>query len=134
MPFLDVSDVLLDPMFCEALVVTRRVQGLTNKGRVSTTPTTVNPAPYGVVLPVTESPLERGASEQHLPRRIEIHTPYRLRSASQKADGSEQYQPDLITWAGESWTVVLVDDFSRYGAGFIRAEAVATDPLDPEPT
>jgi hypothetical protein len=131
MPFLDVTDVLLDPMFCETLVVKRRVQTLL-KGRTQMQVTVVNPAPVGVVLPL-DGELERAPDMQTAPKRIEIHTPYRLRGESNKADDSAEYQPDLINWNGDDYLVTVVDNFSHYGRGFIRAEAVATPLVDNEP-
>jgi hypothetical protein len=133
MPFLDVTDVLRDPMFCEQLTITRREQAVSNKGRGSTNNTVVNPKPVGVVLPVTDKPLERGPDQQNLPKAIEIHTPFRLRSASDKADRTKTYQPDIVTWQGDDFTVVNVDSFSQYGQGWIRADAISTDTIDVEP-
>ncbi len=130
MPFLDVTDVLLDPMFCAPLVVKRRVQGLV-KGRTQLQVTVVDPAPVGVILPMGGE-LSRGPDMQTMPRRIEIHTPFRLRSESKKADGTEDFQPDIVTFNGDDYQVVLVDDLSQYGAGFIRAEAETVALVDNE--
>lgn len=133
MPELDVTDVLLDPLFCEQLTVRRRTQTLV-KGRTTVTPTTVSPAPVGVVLPQNDAPLQRGPDQQHLPRLLQVHTPFRLRSASNKADGTVEYQPDLIIWNGDTFVVNKVQDFSRYGSGWIQADCSSTDAIDNEPS
>lgn len=132
MPQLNVSGVLLDPRFCEALVVYRRLQTLV-KGRTVITATLVTPAPYGVVLPVADQPLQRGPDQQNLPRLLEIHTPYRLRSASRNLADTQQYQPDIIVWSGDQFLVNKIGDYSKYGRGFIMAEASSIDPIDLEP-
>lgn len=134
MPFLDVSDVLLDPMFCEELTVYRRLQAISAKGRVTTTDALVDPKPFGVVLPMEGGDLERGADAQYGPKVLEIHTPYRLRSASTNTPGTEQYQPDRIVWNGNSYVCIKIHDFSRYGAGFIQADFASCDPIDVQPS
>lgn len=133
MPFLDVSDVLLDPMFCEELTIYRRLQAVSNKGRASTTDTLVSPKPYGVVLPVDAGDLERAPDDQYGPKVLEIHSPFRFRSASTNAAGSQQYQPDRITWNGGTYLCLKVHDFSRYGAGFTQADFASCDPIDVAP-
>lgn len=133
MPFLDVSDVLLDPMFCGELTIYRRLQQVSNKGRSTTTDTLVDPKPFGVVLPVDAGDLERGSDQQHGPKVLEVHTPYRLRGASTNAPGTEQYQPDRMIWNGNSYICLRVHDLSRYGAGFIQADFASCDPIDVQP-
>lgn len=132
MPFLDVSDVILDPMFSMTLTIKRRLQTLV-KGRTQMQVTVVDPAPVGVILPMGGE-LNRGPDMQITPRRIEIHTTFRLRGESKKADDSEDYQPDIVTYNGDDYQVVLADDFSQYGAGFIRAEAETVALVDNERT
>ena len=133
MPELDVSSVILDPMFCEALAIYRRVQTISNKGVTVVTQTQVRPVPYGVVLPMEDSPLLRTPEYQNLPQQLEVHTQYRLRSASQNAAGTEQYQPDYILWNGDWFLVNKISNFSRFGRGFICAYCSSTDPIDVEP-
>lgn len=131
MPQLDVTDVLLDPDFCEVLTVKRRTQTML-KGRPQITTVDVDPAPVGVVLPQNDAPLQRGPDQQHLPRLYQVHTPFRLRSASKDPTGAD-LPPDLIIWNGDTLVVNKVQDFSHYGAGWVQADCSSMDPVDNEP-
>lgn len=126
MPDIDVSDVLLDPEFCEVLTVQRRAESLL-KGRSTLTVTTISPAPVGVVIPQNDSPMVRGPDQQSLPRLIQVHTPFRLRGIS------TGFQPDLITWKGAPYVVNKVQDFSSYGQGFIQADCSSEASTEPPP-
>ncbi|MDB5448419.1 MAG: putative phage head-tail adaptor [Phenylobacterium sp.] len=129
MPALDVSDILLDPDFCEVLTVIRRLQTLV-RGRATTTETTITPAPVGVVLAQSDAPIQRGPDQQNLPRLIQVHTPFRLRSASKDPVSGLVYQPDIIVWGGDRFVVNKVQDFSRYGRGFLQADCSSQDLID----
>lgn len=125
MPNLDVSDILLDPDFCEQLTVQRRAITMT-KGRATTTSTTISPAPYGVVFSITGD-LLRASDQQNMPATIVVHTPFRLRGAS------PGYEPDLVIWNGDNYAVTALDNFSRYGSGFVAATCTAQDSVDNAP-
>lgn len=131
MPSIDVTELLLDLDFCEQLTVYRRLQNIDNYGRPSITPVLVTPAPYGVVEPQDDMPLQRGEDQQNLPQLLEVHTIFRLRSAG-KASGVE-YQPDVIVWNGTSFLVNKIINWSRYGVGFVRAQCSSTDAIDGVP-
>lgn len=127
MPMLDVSAVLLDPMFCELLTVQRRAETVGANGRSTLATITISPAPVGVVIPQNDLPLQRGPDQQTLPRLLQVHTPFRLRSAS------PGYQPDLIIWNGDAFVVNRIQDFSRYGGGFIQADCSALTAIQQPP-
>lgn len=133
MPAIDVSDVLLDPDFCEPLTIIRRAQTVSNKGRSTSTEVTIDPAPVGVVLPQADQPLVRGPDQANLPRLIQVHTPFRLRSASKDPDTGDVYQPDIIIWQGDRFVVNKVQSFSAYGAGFIQADCSSQDQTEAAP-
>lgn len=130
MPTLDVTDVLLDPDFCETLTVIRRQEGPLVKGRPSITETTISPAPVGVVLAQSDAPIQRGPDQQNLPRLIQVHTPFRLRGPSKDPVSGAIYQPDIIVWGGDRFVVNKVQDFSRFGRGFIQADCSSQDLID----
>jgi galactose-6-phosphate isomerase len=132
MPDLDVTDIILDPDFCETLIVKRREENLV-KGRSTLTVTVIDPAPVGVVLPVDDQPLVRGPDQQNLPRLLEVHTPFRLRGAAKDPGTGKQYQPDIITWNGDDFVVNKVQDYSRFGQGFIQADCSSVDSIDNAP-
>ena len=129
MPAVDVTDIVLDPDFSEALTVYRRAQVIDNYGVAQTTPTLVTPAPYGVVEPQGDDNLEFDEDYQDLPQVIEVHTPFRLRSAGKDTLGNS-FQPDVILWNDTHFLVMFVANWSRYGRGFIRAVCASTDSID----
>lgn len=133
MPDIDVSDLLSDPDFAETLTIMRRLQVIdTVTGISSAESNLILPRPFGVVLPQPDLPIQRGPDQQALPRLIEVHTKYRLRSASIEDDVT--YLPDFIVWNGDNFYVNRVYDYSRFGRGFIQADCssqptVATAPV-----
>lgn len=132
MPLLDVSDIVLDPDFAEQLTIYRRTQNIDAFGISRPISTLVSPAPYGVVLAQDASPLARKEDFQDLEKMIEVHTRFRLRSASVDSMGVA-YQPDFVVWKGNEFLVVAVYDFSNFGVGFIRALCNSVDPTDNAP-
>lgn len=132
MPLIDVSDLLLDPDFAQALTIQRRVEVVGTNGRTTITPTTISPAPFGVILPVDTAiggnALERGSDQQHRGAALEVITKFRLQGP---APG---FQPDVIVYDGNSYVVTIVNTLTRYGAGFMRAECSSMDSVDNTPT
>lgn len=123
MPDIDVTDLLFDTDVAEQLAITRREEVISTGGIVSTVDTVISPAPWGVVLPQPDLPLQRGPDQATLPRLLQVHTTYRLRSAS-TASG-EAYLPDVLTWNGDEYVVNRVYDYSHFGPGFIQADCSA---------
>lgn len=114
MPMLDVSAVLLDPMFLDTSgTYTRNVQSISAHGRAVVTPTT---APlYAVYTNQDGSILQRLASAEHIEDSITVHTRTKL-TAGQTGDTA-----DIVHWAGADYTVTRVANYSTYGGGFIAA-------------
>jgi hypothetical protein len=133
MPLLDVSDIILDPDFCEFLTVYRREEVVDTKGRATVTPVLITPAPIGVVEPQDDLPLQRGPDQQNLPQLLEVHSQFRLRSASNDPSTGKNYQPDVIVWNGDQFLVNRVMNWSKFGKGFIRAQCSSVDPIDDVP-
>ena len=131
---LDVTDVLLDPLFADTLHVERRKQVVNGKGRTTTEVTIIDPAPVGVVLPQSDAPMVRGPDQQHLPRLLQIHTPFRLRGMGKDPATGDEYQPDQIRWNSDLYVVNTVQDFSRYGSGWGQADCSSIAPQDSVPT
>jgi hypothetical protein len=114
MPFLDVSDVLLDPDFMDlTLTVTRNAQTVGNDGNSVITSTTT--PFYGVVTNLSGSVLHRVAEGEHISDTITIHSQFKL------IDGQSGYDADIVNWQGLQWTVTNVNDYSQYGRGFVSA-------------
>lgn len=114
MPLLDVSFVLLDPMFLDTSgTYTRNAQTIGAHGRAELTPVT---APlYAVYTNKDGSILQRLAGAEHIEDTVTVHTKTRL-TAGQTGDTA-----DIVHWAGADYTVTNVANYSTYGAGFVMA-------------
>lgn len=123
MPLLDVSDVLLDPDFLDQLTVQRNLQSVNSFGVAVNTPLTAQPIPFwGVVTSDRGKRLDRGMDSERISQSIWVITKFRL------SDGSGTGQTaDIVTWNARQYVVTHIDDYSRYGQGFIQAicEALA---------
>lgn len=120
MPFLDVSDVLSDPDFATTFDVLRSTI-TTVKGRgVSTTQTFAGV--IGVVTPAGSNDLKRMPEAARMSGAITIHTTFRLTSSGLQPDGTTA-DADIVSWQGRQWSVLSVDDWTQFGAGFVRAAA-----------
>lgn len=115
MPMLDVSFVLLDPMFLDSSgTYTRNTQTIGAHGRATNAPVT---APvYGVYTNKDGSLLMRGADGEHIVDSFTLHTQTKL-SAGQTA-----LDADIVHWAGADYTVKRVANYSTYGAGFVMVD------------
>lgn len=120
MPLLDVSDILLDPDFADVLIVTRSVQTFTN-GYASNSSKSWQIS--GVVTMVGGQELIREPSGERNKQTIRVATKARLTDGRIKSDGITMDTADILTWNGNQYTVVQVDDYSRYGEGFVQAVA-----------
>lgn len=114
MPFLDVTDVLFDPDFCDTSLVCKRSQqvidddGFTQNTTVST--------PFSGVVTVDRSlEARRMAAGQNITGAILIVTTYRLTQVQPGLDA------DVVTYQGRDYRVTFADPYTAYGAGFIQA-------------
>lgn len=115
MPLLDVSAVLLDPMFLDTSgTFTRNTQTIGAHGRAALTPVT---APvYGVYTNKDGSLLTRGADGEHIVDSFTLHTQTRLTA------GQTGQTADIVHWQGADYTVERVANYSTYGAGFVMVD------------
>ena len=115
MPFLDVSDLLTDPDFVEMeLTCQRQLQTIGTNGLA------VNRSvafPFvGVVTQVAPNDLNRNAVGELITGSILICTRFRL------TDGlSGGTSADIVQWGSRTYTVANVNNYSRYGRGFVEA-------------
>jgi hypothetical protein len=116
MPYLDVTDVLVDPDFVDSSLTCKRsalsTDG-TGLGQLSTT--TIGFA--GVVCSDRGLVLDRTAVGERAFGSISIITQFRLRDSGTGATA------DIVQFNGREYTVTRVDDYSRFGRGFIQAIA-----------
>lgn len=115
MPLLDVSDALDDEDFADTLALTVRAVTVGEDGRGVTTETTTNIS--GVVTSDKGRNRDLIAEGQRVVGSILVHTRVRLTS------GGDGREADVVTWSGRDYTVSSVDDYTRYGSGFICAHA-----------
>jgi len=115
MPLLDVSDVLLDPLFNEQLTVIRRTEIVDNEGVASFVEQTLHPT--GVVTQGNPQSVARAPDYTAARGNILVHAyNFVLR------DPSTGLASDIVVWQGERYTVQRTYDWSTYGKGFTVAE------------
>lgn len=114
MPFLDVTDVLLDPDFCDyTLVCTRKTQVLDADGFATNTGQDI---PFNGVVTVDRSlEAKRMAAGQSIGGAILVVTQFRL------TQGKPGLDADVVTYNGRHYRVTFVDPYTSYGAGFVQA-------------
>lgn len=114
MPLLDVSDLLSDPDFVTlGMICNRSAQTVGANGMAVNTPSKIQFS--GVVTSDKGDVLERLAAGERIVGNIMITTTFRLR------DGKSGYTADIVTVCGINYTVASVNDYSRYGRGFVEA-------------
>ncbi|MBC8950249.1 head-tail adaptor [Xenorhabdus sp. TS4] len=114
MPFLDVTDVLSDPDFCDtSLTVKRRVTRVDNDGFPTTDDTVRQFA--GVVTVDRSVEAQIRMSGQTVTGNILIITTERLIA------GETGHAGDIVTYQNREYLVKSVDPYTAYGAGFVQA-------------
>jgi len=124
MPMLDVSDAILDPMFCSRVCITRRpyINDATQGGKVVITPTEC--FFNGVITQGSPSAFQQTADAQNAKAVITVHAyRFQLFDPITLASTGAMYQPDLVNYNGNIYIVDRVLNWSQYGAGFTQAEA-----------
>lgn len=129
---IDVTDVLLDPMIAgEHFTVLRRLEVVDNSG-VPTWTWETFPEIIGSVTPTSDQSLVREEAYQVQAKTISVTTQFKLRGAAKNIPGSK-YQPDIVVWNDDYYMVRSIDDYSKYGAGFVQAECSSIDMVDQAP-
>lgn len=141
MPSLDVTELLADPDFCEAFTVTRRQQVIDQHGRASTQNTTLQC--FGSIqskdTAIGGNTIEREPNMEYRGAAIDVYTTTPLYGPQQVAAQNQgasaiQYMPDLVYFNGDPFLVVLVNDYTHYGAGFVHAECTSIPSVDTAPS
>lgn len=127
MPWLDVSDIVCDPMFADVFTVLRRGQTVNDFGEVVIVETPNTPV-YGTITMAGPDDLQRLDDSQRMGRVISCITKFRL------IGPAPNLQPDVILWQGSRYVVAWLDLYNRYGAGFMQSIAVSMDLIDPVPS
>jgi galactose-6-phosphate isomerase len=128
---LDVTDVLLDQdLGTEFISVIQRPIVMV-KGR-ATVPAPVRTDNVAAVVNSGVSDLDRAKDQQNMPNKISVHTLFRLTGPAKDAMNA-QFHPSQIIWRGDYYVVSSLDDYSKYGAGFVRADCSSVDSIDSPP-
>lgn len=130
MPWLDLSDVIIDPFLADNFAVIRRMQSVSQHGETLITIMGTFSA-IGVITPTGNNSLVRADAYESQADSIQIITMFRLRGAAQDVAGIN-WQPDLVQWNGNTYQLKTLNDFTRFGAGFVQAEGIAID-YNPSP-
>jgi hypothetical protein len=132
MPSIDVSDLLLDGEIAgETFTVLRRRQVVNGHGNVAIV-TTVIPDVIGSITPTGDQSIVRAEAYQTQANTIKVITPFLLRGISK--EGGNSFLPDVVVWSGVNYEVKSLNDWARYGSGFMEAECVSIDLEDEAPT
>ena len=115
MALLDVTEVLLDPDFIDSMTYLRNAQVVGTNGVATITPPVPVPM-YGVVTSRDGDTLTRGPDGEYNEDSITIHTMTRLIS------GEDDNTADIVMWDGKPYTVMHVNNYSHFGAGFVAAD------------
>jgi len=123
-PF-DVSDVLLDPDFCQEFTVTRATETVGTDGR--TVASNASILCCGVITPATAEQLERVPEADRSSEIIAVYTSTPLTS------GSSTLLPDVVDWKSGTYRVVDVMDWTDYGVGYCVALCASAGMQGKEP-
>jgi hypothetical protein len=122
-PFVDVSDILVDPDLADSFTVNRRNTSTDVHGRVVNVTQVINNV-IGVVNAASGNDLERHPEIQLMGRHLSIVTRFRLTGPAQGV------QPDIIQWQGDYYVVQALDPYPQYGVGFVQAIVGSIDSMD----
>ena len=114
MPLLDVSDILLDLDLVDiSLQVVRQSSTVNQYGEMVTVAVTT---PFqGVVVPGSGPQLQQIPDLARVKGEIQIFTQFHL------SDGTSGITADQVIWNNRTYIVANVEDYSRYGKGFVKA-------------
>ena len=126
MPFLDMSDVLMDPDFLDtSLVCHRQIQTMDEDNFAKNTPQDI---PFSGVVTVDRAlEARRMEAAQNISGAILIVTSFRLTQGQSGTDSTSRLDADIVTYSGRDYRVTFVDPYTRYGAGFVQAHCELVD-------
>lgn len=119
MPFLDVSELLTDPDFCEKISVLRRTQTIGNDGNAVESEN--NLYLIGVVTAGAMTNYDIDPNSERARNFITVHMKHHLFGPS------NGQAADIIEWAGNQYVVRKFNNWSKYGRGFFAAECEMID-------
>ena len=118
MPDIDVTDLLVDPDFCEQVTLVRRTQTIANNGVVSLSSTT---STIIAVVTAFGGDMVRQSEAEFATNAIIVHSITKLEGVTPSGP------PDIIIWRGNNYIVKRSNDWSDFGTGFTSATCELTD-------
>ena len=118
MPYIDVTDLMSDPDFCESVTLRRTSQTVDSNG--FTTLVEVDSTITVIVTPLNPD-FMRSPEFQNAKSAITVHTQTPLFAVV------AGYNPDIIVWKGSNYVVKRASDLSHFGRGFTSASCILLD-------
>lgn len=119
MPYLPIAPALTNWMMNDGFVVLRRTETIDYTGRGQIAVSTTFPKIGGVVTPASANDLARVPDYDMQRKAIMVIAPFAFVGAL--AGGGAK--PDWIVWNGDTYEVVDVQSYERYGLGFTQVIA-----------
>jgi len=101
----------------EPFIVYRRSAAADQNGRVPLHPVFAKFHCFGEVTPMTQLPVDREASYQLTRESIEVNTDFALQGPGE----SPNNLGDQVWWRNQSYLVIQIRRYERYGVGFVTA-------------
>jgi hypothetical protein len=124
MPYLDLSDAILNPDLAHRFRVLRRTDRVQDDGRTQIDVEHSFIDVVGVVTMASPDDLQRLPEDQRMGRHLQIVTRFALRGPS------PGHQPDLIEWGGDQFVVKWFDPYPQFGSGFYSAVVGSIEAID----
>src|SRR5208282_4171240 len=119
MPFINVAPLLLDSYIAgEQFTVYRRTEAVNSYGEAITGVQVLNGV--GQIAPTSPNNIIRSPGFTSQEKSITVITTFPLTGAGQDASNNS-YQPDLVLWKNNLYIANKVEDYTKYGAGFVSA-------------
>jgi hypothetical protein len=134
-PLIDVTAALTNPYTLEKVTVVRRKETVDTDGFVALELSTFSPvfgviaAGFAATMSSTNDLMRRNPDYDYQTKSISFVTKFRLRGVSKELNG-DRYKGDILIWPPEAvdqYLVTRVEDYSRFGRGFVQSEASAID-------
>lgn len=113
MATLDVSEILADSDFVDDFQVVRSQRSVNAQGLTVDTPGVY--FTFGNVQPTPDSTLRRLPEAERIGDFMTVVTQFQLRALTSTT------APDQVVWNGRNYRVMVVNDWSNYGRGFVQA-------------
>lgn len=127
MPDIDVSDLLDDPDIAgETFTVVRRQSVMQSNG-VPTITSTYFPGCTGSITPTGDNSLVRAEAYSTQSNTIRVITGFRLRAAGKDGLGNVFDADIVLSDEGNAFVVSSLNEWNKFGAGFMEAECTQFD-------